>query len=182
MAKGSSNERGKCKDFSLWWSRGMGLGDMDDIFWRSSGSGGRAVNRAKAGKGTYGSCGDMMALNPVGEPLIKACTFEFKKGYDDLDVLSLIDGKGKKGNLRAFIVQVTRDATRAGNEPVLVVHRDFRKPVLIITTSFWSRLDDLYGLKSVEWISIPFDGQHYIVIRLEDFFRLVHPGFFLMEN
>ncbi len=74
--KGSNFERLICKKLSLWWTGG----ERDDVFWRSSQSGGRATQRAKFGKKTYGSYGDIAAVDPMGEPLLKFFTIELKRG------------------------------------------------------------------------------------------------------
>lgn len=78
--KGSSFEREICKLLSCWWSKGIEGKARDDIFWRSSQSGGRATQRAKFGKKTFGSYGDIAAVDPVGAPLLKAFTIELKRG------------------------------------------------------------------------------------------------------
>lgn len=74
--KGSCFEREICKLLSSWWSRGK----RDDVFWRSSQSGGRATQRMKQGKSTYGSYGDIAAIDPIGDPLMKVVTIELKRG------------------------------------------------------------------------------------------------------
>ncbi len=76
-AKGSENERDLAKRFSLWWTAGAD----DDVFWRVGGSGGRAKRRGRKGLATEGQAADMMATNPIGEPLLKLFTLELKKGY-----------------------------------------------------------------------------------------------------
>lgn len=74
--KGSNFERHICKQLSHWWTGG----ERDDVFWRSSQSGGRATQRAKSGKKTYGSYGDIAAVDPIGEPLMRLFTIELKRG------------------------------------------------------------------------------------------------------
>jgi hypothetical protein len=78
--KGSSFEREICKLLSCWWSKGIEGVARDDIFWRSSQSGGRATQRAKFGKKTFGSYGDIAAVDPIGIPLLKVFTIELKRG------------------------------------------------------------------------------------------------------
>ena len=63
-SKGSAFEREISKSLSLWYTEG----ERDDIFWRSSQSGGRATTRAKKGKKTAASYGDITALDNRGEP------------------------------------------------------------------------------------------------------------------
>lgn len=142
MAKGGANERAKCKDWSLWWSDGR----RDDVFWRTSGSGARARVRTNAGKATAAMFGDMHAVDDEGLPLVRTCVFEFKKGYPDLGVLCCLDGKRKKPVLHEFFEQVMQDADDAGGlYPVLVVHRDYRRPVMFIPDELYNKLVFYYG-------------------------------------
>lgn len=95
-AKGGAFEREISKKLSLWWSEGK----RDDIFWRSSQSGGRATFRGKKGKDTFGSHGDIAALDPIGAPLIKLFCFELKTGKshgapEDLIYRKMPNGKSK---------------------------------------------------------------------------------------
>ena len=84
--KGSKFERSMCKLLSIWWA------GRDDIFWRTSQSGGRATERKKKGLATAGSYGDMTAIDELGRPFDDFFVMEFKKGYtNDLDLLSLVD-------------------------------------------------------------------------------------------
>jgi hypothetical protein len=85
--KGSNFERSICKELSLWWTKGQ----RDDVFWRSSQSGGRATQRAKKGLRTYGSYGDIAAVDPIGDPLLKYYTIELKRGSTYKSMGDLID-------------------------------------------------------------------------------------------
>jgi len=93
--KGGEFERKMCKILSLWWSESDN--GRNDIFWRTSQSGGRATERKKKGMKTAGSYGDMMAIHESGKPFERFILTEFKKGYDkDIGVLLLIDGRQKE--------------------------------------------------------------------------------------
>lgn len=85
--KGSRFEREISRQLSLWWTGG----ERDDVFWRSSQSGGRATQRAKQGKATYGAYGDITALDPIGEPLLKLFTLELKRGRSHGTLEDLLD-------------------------------------------------------------------------------------------
>lgn len=85
--KGSNFEREICKKLSLWWTSGS----RDDVFWRSQTSGGRATNRWKKGKRTYGSYGDIASVDPIGEPLLRYWTIELKRGRFHRDPAELIE-------------------------------------------------------------------------------------------
>lgn len=87
MGKGADFERTICKQLSLWWTGGK----RDDVFWRSSQSGGRATVRGRKGLGTYGSYGDITALDPSGAPFLDFVTLELKRGYSEANFHKLFD-------------------------------------------------------------------------------------------
>lgn len=80
QAKGGDFEREISKKLSTWWTKDFNGPTRDDVFWRSSQSGGRATQRAKSGKSTYGSYGDLAAVDPIGTKLLKLFTIELKRG------------------------------------------------------------------------------------------------------
>ena len=88
MAKGGEFEREVCKDLSRWWTDDP---ERDDVFWRSSNSGGRATMRKKRGKKTYGHVGDVAAVDPIGKPFLDFMTVEIKRGYSKHTLSSLLD-------------------------------------------------------------------------------------------
>lgn len=126
-AKGSAFEREVCRKLSLWWSGGQ----HDDWFWRTAGSGGRATNRAKRGKATANSAGDIGAECVEAQDLLGFITFELKRGYNDTDFQELLDHPGKS-KFRAFIEQARDSATLAGTPFwALIVRRDRRLPLVV---------------------------------------------------
>lgn len=139
MAKGSSFERLICKELSLWWSGGT----RDDIFWRSSNSGGRATVRGRQGKGTFGHCGDVAAVDPIGLPLLKTVTLELKRGYSKCSVADLLDeGKGRKPTeFEGFLVQAREAAARAGTPFwMLIQRRDSKQAVVFMPIELYAKL------------------------------------------
>lgn len=174
MAKGGQNERTKCKQWSLWWSDG----ERDDVFWRTSGSGARATQRAKTGQETTGSYGDMGYIDVEGKPFLDVFTVEFKKGYSkDLDLLTLLDGKGTKYMLLNFLQQVMGDAERAKNLPLLEIHRDRKSPLVFVPSVVFH-----FGIipnTLVDFPSIAFNLRpkyenlkgSFVIMRQEDFFK-----------
>jgi hypothetical protein len=130
MAKGSQAEREIARDFSLWWSNG----ERDDIFWRSAGSGARWTSRAKVGKSTANSCGDICHLDPIGKPLLDLVTIENKIGYDKLiDVLGVIDSN-KKNVLEDWWIKVEKERHQAKRTYSWVVFKRTRKNRCIMTS------------------------------------------------
>src|SRR5690348_956214 len=85
--KGSSFERGLCKTLSLWWTSG----ERDDIFWRTSNSGGRATFRNRRNNKTTIHCGDICAIDPLGESLLRLVVIEAKKGYNKYTLMDMLD-------------------------------------------------------------------------------------------
>lgn len=87
--KGTQFERIVCQQLSRWWTRAHGK--RDDVFWRTSISGGRATARGRRGLSTHGSYGDVAAVDPIGEPLIQTLVIEIKRGYNRASPLDLLD-------------------------------------------------------------------------------------------
>jgi hypothetical protein len=101
MGKGSGFERQIAKQLSLWWSEAVEGTPREDIFWRSTTSGGRATCRAKQGKQTAGSYGDIAVVDPIGLPLLRVFTIELKRGRSHGHPEDLVD----RGNGPAWKVQ-----------------------------------------------------------------------------
>lgn len=142
MGKGSSYEREVCHALSSWWTGG----ERSDVFWRSSNSGGRATVRAKKGKSTSGSYGDIAAIDASGVPLMKFVTIELKRGYSSQSFADLLDSlEGRKpGLLEHFIEQAMRSAMAAGSISWLLVHRRDKKREMAILP--WSLVQTLRNL------------------------------------
>lgn len=84
--KGGQFEREISKRLGLWWA------NDDDIFWRSSNSGGRVTNRWNRTKkqGVHGH-GDIVATTSTGAPLLRMFTIECKKGYSHISPFDVIE-------------------------------------------------------------------------------------------
>jgi hypothetical protein len=135
-AKGSAFERDICRRLSLWFSGGK----RDDVYWRTSTSGGRATCRAKKGKSTFGQYGDICATHPKGAPLTRVIAFELKRGYKGKAVTlsDIVDRPPKKKDLwQDWLVQA--DTSKESSKAVawMIVHkRDKREPVVWLDYSF----------------------------------------------
>ena len=127
--KGSAFERDVCKRLSLWFSKNT----SETLFWRTAGSGARSTSRAKSGKSTANSAGDIGYLDAAGKPLIEAITFELKCGYSKADTTSLIDTlpSRKKPQLLEFIRQAVESGRNAQSKYWSVIHRRNSKQTLI---------------------------------------------------
>lgn len=130
-AKGSDFERTVCKQLSLWWSGGS----RDDIYWRSSQSGGRATQRSKKGKTTYGSYGDIASVDPIGEPLLKMFTIELKRGSSYSSPGDLVDFKTSNSShpwVKCYL-QAKRSHEQAKTHSwMMVCKRDHRQPLVYL--------------------------------------------------
>ena len=138
-AKGGEFERQMSKDLSLWWNNG----ERDDVFWRTAMSGGRATVRGRQGKQTFGACGDIQAVDPVGQPLTRLCTIELKRGYTNTsfgDVLEIRETKTQQP-WEMFVEQAMEAAQRARTPHwMLICKRDKRQAMLFIPRDFWKSL------------------------------------------
>lgn len=85
--KGSGFEREICEYLSKWWTDG----ERDDVFWRTSISGGRATVRGKKGKSTQNQAGDITAVDPIGIALTKVFSIELKCGYSRHPLADLME-------------------------------------------------------------------------------------------
>ena len=140
-SKGSSFEREICKQLSTWWSKGIEGAARDDVFWRSSQSGGRATQRAKFGKRTSGSYGDINAVDPIGQPLLRYFTFELKRGRSHGLPADLIDCKPTK-KVRPFekaLVQALTAAELAGSFTWALICKPDRREVMIYLPTIHAR-------------------------------------------
>lgn len=141
MAKGGAYEREVCKLLSLWWSRGK----ADDLFWRSSNSGGRATVRAKKGKRTAGHAGDITATSPAGRKLIERITFEVKRGYNTrANLHALFDLRPRNDATQMYeewINQARRAAGKADSPYWCIIHRrDGRQATMTMPYDLWKRV------------------------------------------
>jgi len=129
MAKGSGFEREVAKALSMWWSSY----ERDDIFWRSSNSGGRATARRKRGKTTQGQAGDIAATDPVGAPLMRWLSIECKDGYSIASLDRLVDSPLSRGacTLKDFFAQAATAAIADNAIGWAVIHRRPRRGWLV---------------------------------------------------
>lgn len=145
--KGGDYEREICKLLSRWWSDG----ERDDIYWRSSQSGGRATQRAKGGLTTYGSYGDIAAVDPIGEPLVKLFTIELKRGSSWGSVGDLLDRpeSSAQNASEMALEQAISSHVEAGTPAwMLICRRDRRVSVVFMSHSI-SKVLSYYSPKSI---------------------------------
>jgi hypothetical protein len=161
-AKGSSFEREVCRQLSLWWTNQ----ERDDIFWRASQSGGRATTRAKRGKSTANSAGDVAYLDVIGKPFLDKVCIEIKRGYSTRsDTTGLIDSPSTS-LLFKFLEQAECSRLNA-NVPywMLIQKRDRRVPIIHIPSKMMGRLNNFLGK---EKISERFDFFQFTIVSYGD--------------
>lgn len=146
MAKGGEFEREICYELSKWWS---GKDDEDDIFWRSSQSGGRATTRGRKGKRTSGHCGDIAATHPSGNLFIEVLTVEMKRGYNSATLADLMDKPPHPTAQQIYekwYQQATEAMARAKSYSWMIIHRrDKRKHTV---TMPWGLVEELRSVGS----------------------------------
>ena len=180
MGKGSDFERSLCKKFSLWWTNN----ERDDVFWRTSQSGGRATERKKKGKMTAGSYGDMMSVSKVGKPFEDIFVMEFKKGYTkELSILSIVDGK-KKSVLLDWWIKNEKIVSESGRKFGLIVfRRDYRHTCIVMNLELFNLL--IYYCKEpqgIDLIDVYFTGigGRLIIMQLDFFLNWCSPETLLL--
>jgi len=189
--KGGNFERDICRLLSEWWSEG----DRDDLFWRSSQSGGRATQRKKSGKETFGQYGDITATHPDGYSLLEVFTMELKRGYSSESFINMID-KSKDAGYQmweGFYHQVTEDASSAKSLSwMLIWQRDRREALVYIPAVIIKQIAEVRWDKKNPYLKpskikkIPHirakvelkEGKkiNVFVCQLSDFLRAVKPG------
>lgn len=164
-AKGSQFEREICRQLSLWWSGGK----ADDLFWRTSNSGGRATTRHKSGKSTRSHHGDVTATDAFGQPFIRMFCLEIKRGYNRASVMDLLDqaSGSKKPLYQEWFEKVDKTRKKAGAISwMLIVRRDRKIPIVFMPTSIFRELTGTSAELRFRSIS---------AMPLTDFFGLVEP-------
>ncbi len=124
--KGSKFEREVCVALSLWISNG----ERDDVFWRSSLSGGRATIALREGIKRQSQVGDISAIASLGEYLLNHVSIECKS-YKNLQVLqSLIKDTGF---LYSFWFKHRKQSHRFNKQPMLIAHQNHMPTMCLIS-------------------------------------------------
>jgi hypothetical protein len=114
--KGASFEREVCVLLSKWISHGV----QEDVFWRSSMSGGRSTVAHARGKRLATQAGDISCIHPIGHAFTSKFLIECKH-YADLNFLGLLTGKG---HLIEFWLEASRQAFIYGKLPLLIAKQN----------------------------------------------------------
>ena len=174
--KGSQYERTICKQLSLWWS----YEENDIIFWLSSQSGGRATTRAKKGKKTPYSYGDITFIDPIGKPLIDKCLLELKRGYtNDINILDLIDKKKGISILLQWWEKGESERKFAKRKYTIVIfRRDRHESCIFFESKIFNEMLDYFGKFDGVKIIVETKDHKFIVLKLDEFLDWCNPKFF----
>lgn len=183
--KGGNFEREMAKKLSLWASDGK----HDDWVWRTSSSGARAKTRAKQGKTTANSCGDLKPEHMGAFFLFKKCIWELKNGYKNWCVLDLIDNTKIRSNqknekiltLESFAIQSKEDAKNAKVPyPIILTRKDKHEEVIWLPSLLFDQLEDLSDLSYIFFSGNEKMGE-YVAINFDRFLETITPEEFDRE-
>jgi hypothetical protein len=179
MAKGGKFERQISRELSLWWTQDLPDGPRDDIFWRTAGSGGRATYRKTKGKSTYNSHGDIAALDPIGNDLLKVVAFELKKGYS-FDHLHAVLDNPPDGAVPTYIrwVEQAEISMEGANSLywMIITKRDRREALIIIPYLFYVCAVTLVPeLEPSNRGDIQYGKRRVVAFQMKDFFKKLKP-------
>jgi len=172
--KGSAFERALCKKLSLWSSKGAN----DFVYWRSSGSGSLATMRAKKGKKAAGHEGDLTAVHPYGNIVLKDITIEAKNGYGQVSPLDAIDvpEKNKTRVFEGFIEQCLRECEESNKKYFwLVFKRDRRNATITVPKAFIDKYCELFGNLTCNRLILRYNGLQLITMDLDWFLNWFDP-------
>ena len=170
--KGGNFEREICRTLSKWWTHGK----RDDVFWRSSQSGGRATLRFKKGKSTFGSYGDIAATDPIGGPLLKFATIELKRGSSHGTPWDLFESPITNAvrPFEAALHQARSSSKQAGSLGwMLIARRDRKAAILYMERDLCIRLGPF---------AIPCVRYRMQINRKDDFSETFYFYAFVLEN
>jgi hypothetical protein len=185
MAKGGEWEREVSKILSLWWTGG----ERNDVMWRTHGSGGRATNRAKKGKGTAGASGDLMATHPVAEPLFEYWLAEAKRGYDakkgkktrnseSINVLYWLDRPVGTKDPQLYRWWLKADKEREQDnrcEAVIIFRRTGKRRCIMMRAEAFGDLHQLNSEYRGSTIDIRYGHHRFTIMDLEVFLQWCPP-------
>jgi hypothetical protein len=198
MPKGPEDERKTCKTLGMWW------GGREDIFWRTSQSGGRATTRAKQKKLTAYAYGDITFTDPTGKPLIDLLLIENKVGYTEkhkvvtskktgkvtvqkaiggINALDFVDSLSaqKAPLLMQWWTKAEQERVLAGRKySAIIFNRTRRLKCIMIEKRLFDKIQSHEGLWDAATqgcqLQLKLDNFIFIIITLEDFLEWCKPA------
>lgn len=128
--KGSAFERRMCRTLSLWVS------DLkrDDLFWRTSQSGGRATFRAKRGLSAEVHVADISAIHPMGNRLLDHFVVECKHWKNCQFPRLICRGDGV---LIDWWNKLQEEGASVGKKPLLIFRQNNMPIMAGMTSTGW---------------------------------------------
>lgn len=168
MAKGGNYERELCYRLSRWWTDGAD----EEVFWRTSQSGGRATRRQQLGKTATVHQGDICAVKGIGKPLMEVMTLELKRGYPRAILGGLLDLRPAAAQqpYEEWYQQAQEAANRASSFSWLIIHK--RNNCEDVVTFPWALLERLRGAGALKSTPVPFMA-FSTVIRIKEKSKIV---------
>ena len=133
--KGSAFERVVCKALSLWVSGGK----LEDVFWRSAMSGGRATVARKKGRSAEAAAGDISAVRPIGSALLSLFLVECKS-YKDLQLHGMFDAD-MAGGICGMWKKLCIDSAALDKMPMMVAKQNGMKSFVLLNAAGVIALD-----------------------------------------
>lgn len=170
--KGPRFERAICGRLSLWVSDL----EREDIFWRTAMSGGRATVGSKRGKRFTAQAGDISAVDPLGDELLRhfmvECKFYKRLEYEKL----FYRFRGKFG--RFWRMNLAK-AQEHGKELMLVAKENKREELVGITPAGYEMLKC-----GPSWprLIARFPGERLCIITLRDLITKVRFRHFIKKH
>uniref|UniRef100_A0A6M3IVU9 Uncharacterized protein n=1 Tax=viral metagenome TaxID=1070528 RepID=A0A6M3IVU9_9ZZZZ len=170
MSKGADFEREILKTLSLWWTQDEN-DPREDIFYRTSGSGARSTARAKKGKATHNSSGDVGYLDAIGKPLIDYAFIEIKRGYTSIgrvnesDIKSILHS-APTVRLHEFLAKYIRNKIKKSGNTIDAL--DFVDSKSCLLMDWWKKAREQNKMSDTEMIIFKRDMKS-IAIMLTEF-------------
>ena len=137
-SKGANWEREVCRMLSRWLTRDA----LDDVFWRSSMSGGRATVHRKQGRKTAdAAAGDICAIRPEGARFLDVFFVECKAARDIMLEAYLF--AGFKGKREDHWHKPRAQARQHGKIPLVIIKRNNLPPMVMVGPDGQSELGRL---------------------------------------
>jgi len=129
--KGNNFEREICKKLSLWLS----YGKDDDLFWRTSSSGGRFTQRLKKGLNTKNQAGDITSTSPQSDFFSRKYLIECKC-YKDINIWSLFNDMEIKNSVSWWWNVNNSKAIEINKVLILIIRQNFKKDIMLTGNEF----------------------------------------------
>jgi len=165
--KGSQFERDVCRILTKWVT-----GKEDPvIFWRTAGSGSQFTVK----KGESPMCGDIMAVDPRGEPFIDYFCVECKN-WRRIPIMAFLTGQ-EVGLLKEWWEELVGKCSWADKKPLLIFKENYQPIYALMQTSEFFELSDWVG-KPERYFQVKLPWVDGVLMALVEFLDWVDIGIF----